>query len=87
MLNCKWMIIKLSRVLYHLDFLSNLLTSTLVAYQVTLRSLSCYTRNNKHQKIFLESDWLRAMQFLVNAVQKRGNILQKQRNNCKYLRD
>ena len=26
---------------------------------------------------FLESDWLRAVQFLVNTVQKQGNIMQK----------
>lgn len=29
--------------------------------------------NNLHEKI-LESDWLRVVQFLVNTVQKGGNI-------------
>ena len=26
---------------------------------------------------FFESDWLRAVQFLVNTVQKQGNMMQK----------
>ena len=29
---------------------------------------------------FLESDWLTAVQFLVNTVQKQGNIMQKEAN-------
>lgn len=29
--------------------------------------------NNLHEKI-LESDWLRVVQFLVNTVQKGGNV-------------
>ena len=28
----------------------------------------------------LESDWLRALQFFVNTVQKQGNIMQKEGN-------
>ena len=33
-----------------------------------------YYTNDAHEKIpFFESDWLRAMQFLVSAMQKRKN--------------
>ena len=30
-----------------------------------------------YMETFLESDWLRAVQFLVNTVQKQGNIMQR----------
>ena len=32
-------------------------------------------------KKFLDCDWLRGMQFLVNTVQKKGNLVQKRVTN------
>ena len=35
-------------------------------------------------KKFLDCDWLRAMQFLGNTLQKKGNLVQKKGTNVTF---
>ena len=55
--------------------------------------MALFSAYNIHLKKCVESDWLRAVQ-LVNTVQKRGNMMQKEGNkmqislrieNCDWL--